>query len=100
MFKQIAQNQKNKDNQIKVTSEALLRLKTDLSEIKSSEELLKLADFQFPQPDEYEFTVTIRPKQNSLWYRGVYPFRFIIPAEFPHNKGPSVKCIKRVNYRN
>jgi len=45
MFKQIAQNQKNKDNQIKVISEALMRLKTDLDEIKSSEDLLKLADF-------------------------------------------------------
>jgi len=45
MFKQIAQNQKNQDNQIKVISEALMRLKTDLDEIKSSEDLLKLADF-------------------------------------------------------
>jgi len=40
--------------------------------------------------------VTIKPNKNSLWYGGSYPFKFIIPAEFPHNKGPSVKCQKRV----
>ena len=45
MLKHLAKNQKNKEAKIFVGSEALIRLKTDLDEIKNNEELMKLGEF-------------------------------------------------------
>ena len=96
MLKLLPQNQKKKDVQVSVTSEALLRLKIDLDEIKNNEELMKFGTFTFPDENPYEFQVTLKPQKGSLWAGGTYPFKFIIPNEFPHNNGPSDKCVKRV----
>ena len=67
MLKHLAQNQKKKEVQVSVTSEALLRLKIDLDEIRNNEELMKLGSFKFPDENPYEFEVTLKPQKGSLW---------------------------------
>lgn len=49
--------------------------------------------------DLQNFTVTLKPSEDSYWNGGVYPFKFDIPDTFPYDP-PTVHCNTKIWHPN
>lgn len=76
------------------------RLRKDMAALDLPPEVsLDLGKLEDGEENLQNFTVTIKPTDDSYWDGGVYPFRFEVPEAYPYEP-PIVTCTNKIWHPN
>lgn len=76
------------------------RLRKDMAALDLPQEVtLEITKKTDGEEDLQNFTITLRPDEESYWNGGVYPFKFEVPDNFPYEP-PIVTCQTKIWHPN
>lgn len=76
------------------------RLRKDMASLDLPPEVvIDISKHEDGEENLQNFTVTLKPNEDSYWNGGVYPFKFEVPENYPYEP-PIVTCMTKIWHPN